>query len=884
MTESRQRFTKQIGFIRKFGLLFAITGIIISMVILPVSAKEPNDDSNSELTEEQKNLLAKADGVNIIATDDSVTCRLGEKSDLEVPENLNAKDIPFDYNTKTSFFSFTGTPGIYYVIILSLEGRPYITRYYLGAEGGFIEDDMNGYIDISGNYSAQMFGFVNFSDHDYPERAVEVSRSIPFTYTVPSEELHPGKPRLTLTTVEGGKQAVKVEWDKISHCCFYKVKHYFNNDTYAFETKWQGDGTDNVYIWVPGYSDYNSNSRFTVLAYSDDISRYKEGESTRSQYAYAYSTGIITIHNEPVTIFPTGINTNVSTLKVVKGEKGSIKASVLPENAPDKGLTYKSAKPAIATVDENGVVTGVSKGTTDIIITAVNGISKKVPVTVGVNPTSITLDKTSATMYFGEEMTLVATLGPAEVTEKDIKWSISPSSIGKETIGSVKDGKVKIWGAGKVTVTAQTVNGLKATCEIICLADINPNNPFADVKSDGWEFSYVKFANDNGLMNGKGELIPGRLVIAPNSNIYRSEFVQMLYKYEKEPQVRYSAKFSDVPEDAWFASAVMWASENGIVSGMGSGLFGPYSAASRQQIALMLYKYAIYKDYDVSIPEGCEISIDSFEDASKVEFWAKDALNWALANGIISGKKTKLDPSGKTKRSEFAAMIYRFDEYSKTVVRLVAVPDVAGMTFEEGVTDTLIPAGFEVEYSYEFSETVPEDTIISQTPEGGSKVKPGSKITVVISNGPAGPECPNVVGLTYSEAETILSALEITLVCEGEHEDTDIIATQDIEPGEIMKKNGTLKVTVTKPDDRDQKLEPDPEPGMDIDADSDEDTEEDTDKDKEKEKDTDKDSDTDSDVEPNPNPDPEPNPNPEPNPEPNPDPEPNPETDLNPEA
>ena len=303
-------------------------------------------------------------------------------------------------------------------------------------------------------------------------------------------------------------------------------------------------------------------------------------------------------------------------------------------------------------------------------------------------------------------------------------------------------------------------------------------------------------------MTGKGELIPGKVLIAPNANISRAEFVQVLYQYAGKPEVSYSSKFSDVAESAWYAKAVIWASDNGIIAGKGNGLFDPSGAASREQIALMLYKFAIYKQLDVEIMGGTQTTIDNFEDASKVSSWAKDALNWALAYGIMSGKGTKLDPSGQARRSEFAAMLYQFNEFTKTANQAVIVPDVVGKGLAEGATLTLLPMGFLVDYQFEFSDTVDEQYIISQNPVGGTKVKPGSTITIVVSRGPAGPACPNLIGMTFGEARTLLEGMGITLVCLTLHEDSDYIVEQRTPAGEILPKNGAVIVTVskTKPD------------------------------------------------------------------------------------
>ena len=494
-------------------------------------------------------------------------------------------------------------------------------------------------------------------------------------------------------------------------------------------------------------------------------------------------------------IEPTGIGLYYSKLNLNRGSSLKLEAVVVPDNAYDKTVKWKSSDASVVSVDQNGNIKAVKIGTAVITASTVNGKEAKCTVNVIVPCTKITLNTDSYTIYYGGKYTLVPTLEPSDTTQTKVTYTSSnPSSVTVNGNGVITG----VAYAGKATITAKTENGLTAKCEVVCLAEDNPENPFADVKESGWEYANIKYAYDNGYITGKGELVPGKVLIRPNSPISRAEFVQILYKYEGEPEVTYTEKFSDVPENAWYAKAVIWASDNGIVTGKGGGIFDPNGAAARQQIALMLYKYAIYKNLDVTIPPETEISVDSFEDSADVEAWAKDALNWALAYGIMSGKGTKLAPKAQTKRSEFATMLKKFDDYAKTADHVVIVPDVVGKGRAEGCNNILLPAGFEVNYEFDWSDTIPEETIMSQNPAAGSRVKPGSVITVVISKGPAGPECPSVVGMTFKEAKELLEGMGITLTCIEAHEDTDYVVSQNVEPGEILPKNGSLLVKVSK--------------------------------------------------------------------------------------
>ena len=276
-----------------------------------------------------------------------------------------------------------------------------------------------------------------------------------------------------------------------------------------------------------------------------------------------------------------------------------------------------------------------------------------------VNPTSIKLNKTSATMYYGDSTTLTATLAPSNVTEKTITWTSSNSAV-----ATVNNGVVKAKSAGKTTITAKTVNGLTATCNITVFADNVAGNIFADIKADSWMYSPAKAVYDKGYMTGTGTL-EGRVLFSPNTDMNRTMFVQALYSMDGKPDVTYVQKFSDVKESAWYAKAVTWASNNGVVAGNPDGTFGINGKATREQLALMFYKYAVSKNIDVTVKPST--TLDGFADANKVDSWALTAVKWAVERGIISGKGNastgyRIDPTGKATRVECAAMMNKFSE------------------------------------------------------------------------------------------------------------------------------------------------------------------------------------------------------------------------------
>ena len=146
---------------------------------------------------------------------------------------------------------------------------------------------------------------------------------------------------------------------------------------------------------------------------------------------------------------------------------------------------------------------------------------------------------------------------------------------------------------------------------------------------------------------------------APNSTSTRAMAVTILYRLENEPTVSGNNAFTDVASDTWYTDAVIWAAENGIMSGYGNGIFGTNDNITREQLATILFNYAKFKGYDTTVSG----SISSFADAQNVSPWAQEAVVWAVENGIMSGKGNGiLDPNGTATRAEFASMLRRFIE------------------------------------------------------------------------------------------------------------------------------------------------------------------------------------------------------------------------------
>jgi len=144
---------------------------------------------------------------------------------------------------------------------------------------------------------------------------------------------------------------------------------------------------------------------------------------------------------------------------------------------------------------------------------------------------------------------------------------------------------------------------------------------------------------------------------SPNATTTRGMIVTILYRLEGSPDVSGSTNsFSDVSDGTWYADAVVWAANSGIISGYGDGLFGPSDTITREQMLTIVYNYCKWKGIDVSA--GGDINISSYTDGSDVSGWAVPAMQWACGTGAIVGKANgQLDPKLDSTRAEVAAIL-----------------------------------------------------------------------------------------------------------------------------------------------------------------------------------------------------------------------------------
>ena len=179
--------------------------------------------------------------------------------------------------------------------------------------------------------------------------------------------------------------------------------------------------------------------------------------------------------------------------------------------------------------------------------------------------------------------------------------------------------------------------------------------PFTDVDSDDWFLAAVQYVYENSRMAGTSST-----TFQPEVNLTRAMAAQVLYNLEGQPAVTGDTTFTDAAAAGdWAVKAITWAEQTGVVAGIGDGLFDPTANVTREEFAQMMYNYASYKEYDLTL-EG---DLSQFEDASAISGWAETAMSWANGSGLINGHDDgTIDPQGTTTRAQAASILMNFDQ------------------------------------------------------------------------------------------------------------------------------------------------------------------------------------------------------------------------------
>lgn len=180
---------------------------------------------------------------------------------------------------------------------------------------------------------------------------------------------------------------------------------------------------------------------------------------------------------------------------------------------------------------------------------------------------------------------------------------------------------------------------------------------FDDVNTDTWYYDAVQYVTQKGMMKGVSET-----TFAPNAEMSRAMIVAVLYRLEGNPIVADKSAYTDIENGQWYTDAVIWASKNQIVEGYGDRAFGVNDIVTREQLATVLYRYSKYKSLDMTKTT----SLEKYVDAGAIGDFAQSGMNWANAEGLITGTSANtLDPKGMVTRAQAATVLMRYCENTK---------------------------------------------------------------------------------------------------------------------------------------------------------------------------------------------------------------------------
>ena len=378
-----------------------------------------------------------------------------------------------------------------------------------------------------------------------------------------------------------------------------------------------------------------------TLAIAEDSDYCAYTASTTIDYA---TNSLLNITREPAIIPVNEIKLNMDALSMTRGATATLTATITPDNATDKTVTWTSSDEKVATV-ENGVVTAVGSGTATItvqagektatcVVTVTNPSSSgssrpSYSITTPSKPDNGTISVNPANAKSGNTVTITVTpdsgykLGELVVTDKDgKKLELTDKGNGQYTFTMP---------SGKVEVAAEFVKEVEVS-------------PFADVATDAYYYDAVKWAVEKGVTNGVSETLFG-----PDQACTRAQIVTFLWRAAGSPEPKSGSSFADVAADAYYAKAVAWAVENGITKGTSETTFHPDETCTRAQGVTFLYR-ALGK---------LAAAQAGFTDVAADSYYA-DAVNWAAENGVTNGiSETLFGPDGSCTRAQIVTFLYR---------------------------------------------------------------------------------------------------------------------------------------------------------------------------------------------------------------------------------
>ena len=359
--------------------------------------------------------------------------------------------------------------------------------------------------------------------------------------------------------------------------------------------------------------------------------------------------------NAAATVHVTGVSLDKTSLELTEDETARLTATVKPDDATNKDVTWSSDNESVATVS-NGTVTAMGEGTATITVTTEDGnktASCTVTVTAPPEPTPPPYIPPTYAVTVPETTGGTVEVSPSRASSgRRVAITTQPApgyELESLTVLDSRGSEIALTdqGDGKFTFTMPS---RKVTVQ----ASFAPVPlPFEDVPPGAWYESAVRYVYTHSIMEGMSAT-----TFVPSKSLTRAEAVQVLYNLEGQPEGSNSTTFPDLVYQ-WYKPAISWAESTGVVDGYEDGTFRPENAITRQEFAQMLYNYAKYKGYDLN----AKGDLSSFPDGDQVQKWALPAMTWANGNALINGHDDgTLEPGGTTTRAQAASILMRFDQ------------------------------------------------------------------------------------------------------------------------------------------------------------------------------------------------------------------------------
>ena len=360
----------------------------------------------------------------------------------------------------------------------------------------------------------------------------------------------------------------------------------------------------------------------------------------------------------------TEVKLDKTNLSLEVGDTATLTATVEPDEASNKNVTWSSDGTSVATVDDTGKVTAISVGSATITATTQDG-NKTATCTVTVTaspepepePTPPPYIPPTYAVTTPETTGGTVTVSPSRASSgRTVTITAAPDTgfaLESLTVLDSRGNEIALTdkGDGKYTFTMPAG---RVTVE----ASFTPAPlPFEDVAPGAWYEEAVRYAYFHNIMEGMSET-----EFAPATALTRAMAVQILYNLEGQPDLsdeNLGYPYEDVDAQAWYGDAVYWARITGVATGYGDGTFQPGDSITRQEFAQMLYNYAKYKGYDLS----AEGDLSTFPDANSIADWAEAAMSWANGNELINGHDDgTIDAAGIGTRAQAASILMKFDQ------------------------------------------------------------------------------------------------------------------------------------------------------------------------------------------------------------------------------